>query len=282
LSRSAARADAASREGVTIDPSFGPLYRELARCLLARGSDREALANAERALALDPTDLDTALVRAEALDRVGRTEDARRSLRALTLRRPASPNPWRSLLAIAQRTNDAGLAAEATQRLVVLAPEAGSRPSVGAVHASIDAALLADDLAEARRRALRGRLRGGEVAVRAAALGKAALAREEAELVAGADPADASARIALVAAADLRGDMAGVADALRALPRSITPPSSLARWLLAEVLCRRVGNDAARAWLGRADASGDGAGDDADPLLVATQARVRAALATGR
>jgi hypothetical protein len=111
--------------------------------------------------------------------------------------------------------------------------------------------------------------------VRAAALGRAAEAREQAELVLGADPADTSARIALAAAADLAGDPAAVAAAMRAIPARGTAPSPLARLVFAEALARRVGPDAARAWLG--PAWPDAPASD-DPLLAATAARVRTAL----
>jgi hypothetical protein len=115
--------------------------------------------------------------------------------------------------------------------------------------------------------------------VRAAALGIASLAREQAELVMAADPADASARIALAAAADLRGDEASLAGALKEMPRRSTPPSRLACWLFAEVLERRVGKEAALAWLGPALMDGPRSATDVDPLADATERRVRAALA---
>jgi tetratricopeptide (TPR) repeat protein len=258
-----------------IDPAYGPLYRERARCLLARGQGDAALDDAERALALDPDDLETALVRAEALEAGGRKDDARRALRALTIRRPDAPLPWSALLESARRSNDAVLAREAEEHLEALA----TPPRRGAAAADVDAALRVRNLGEARRRAVRGRVPSAEVAVRAAALGIADLAREQAEIVVAADPADASARIALVAAADLRGDMTALADAMRGLPRRSTPPSPLARWLLAEVLRRRVGNEAALAWLGSEGGELDG---DGDPLLLATEKRVREALGAPR
>src|SRR5262249_6370554 len=116
---------------------------------------------------------------------------------------------------------------------------------------------------------------GGELALRAAALGVLALAREQGELVLGADPADASARIALVAAADLRGDLGAIGDLMRAMPRALTPVSPLGRWIFADVLRRRVGAAAARAFLG-----GEvGEAREEDPLLAATEKRVREALA---
>ncbi len=110
--------------------------------------------------------------------------------------------------------------------------------------------------------------------MRAAALGRAPLAREQAALVIGADPGDASARIALAAAADLFRDPTALDAAVRGVPRRSTAPSPLARLLFAEVLARRAGANAVQAWLGPTlPATGD------DPLLAATEERVRTAIA---
>jgi tetratricopeptide (TPR) repeat protein len=258
------------------DPSFGPLYRERARCLSRFGDLHGALEDAERALALDPEDVDTALVRATILERVGRRDEARRALRSVTVRRPAATEAWILLRDLAERSGDVTLAGECAEHLrpLAAAPDhpAAQLPELAPL-AAIDRALVAGDLAEARRRALKQRLPGAEVALRAVALGLSSLAREQAELVLGADPADASARIALLAAADLRGDMEALGLLMRTMPRRSASPSPLARWLFAEVLRRRVGAEAALAWLGPTAAAGEG-----DPLLAATEKRVRAAL----
>jgi tetratricopeptide (TPR) repeat protein len=257
------------------DPAYGPLYRERARCLAARGQAQAARADADRALSEDPDNLDTALVRADVLSRAGLRDEALRALRAAAARRPASAEPWRALDDLAHRAGDAALAREAEGHLAALAT--GSTPARGAPASlsTVDAALRSGDLAEAQRRALALRLPSADLALRAAALGLAALAREQAALVLGADPGDASARIALAAAADLGSDLATLSTAMRSIPRRSTAPSALGRWLFADVLRRRVGPDAALAWLGAAAAGGDG-----DPLLAATEKRVRDALAT--
>ena len=257
------------------DPDHAPGYRERARCLSIRGEAVAAVADAERALALDPDDLDTALVRAAALDRAGRTEDARRALRSIAARRPSASQPWRELLALARRTSDAALAQECAERLRALGAATARPLDPGSAALSrIDRAILDDDLPAAQKLALRQRLPGAEVALRAAALGLPALAREQAELVLGADPGDASARIALVAVADLRGDVGAISRLMQSMPRGSSSLSTLGRWLFADVLRRRVSAEAALAWLGEVRAEGA----EADPLLAATAKRVRGAL----
>jgi tetratricopeptide (TPR) repeat protein len=232
---------------LAIDPAFAPALRERARCAGRRGDGAAALADAERALLLDPDDLDTGLVHAEALARAGKAVEAARAARALAARHPRS--------AEARRLAEGNAPPEAPLALV-------------------DAAILAGDPALAQRRALAARITGAELAVRAAALGRAAMARDLAAVALAADPTDASARIALAAAADLRGDLAALADAMARVPKRTTAPSPLARLLFAEILARRVGADAARTWLGTAPeppAHGD-------PLLLATHQRVRGVL----
>ncbi len=100
------------------------------------------------------------------------------------------------------------------------------------------------------------------------------MAREEAELVLGADPADGSARVAAAVAGDALGETETVERALALPSRAVTPPSALARLLLAELIDRRAGRDAARAYLGPDAAPAPGA----DALYARTAERVRARL----
>src|SRR6185503_17134008 len=98
------------------------------------------------------------------------------------------------------------------------------------------------------------RVTASELAARAAALGRGEIARSQAELVLGADPADGTARVALAVCADLAGDDPALARAMAELPPArdarLVAVSPLARLLLAELLSRRVGGEAAQAWLG--------------------------------
>ena len=156
-----------------------------------------------------------------------------------------------------------------------LARGRGVAADTGAL-AAVDAALARDETDAAERIARHAGLPLVEVAVRAAALGRTTYARGRAQLVVAADPADGSARVAAAVACDALGDAAGLETAL-AMPRGVSAPSPLARLLLAELLERRVGAVAARAYLGAVPASG---GLSADALLARTSKRVLARLAT--
>ncbi|WP_437804870.1 tetratricopeptide repeat protein [Sorangium sp. So ce1078] len=279
-------ADDAFERARAIDPGYEPAHREQARCDLAAGRLEAALGRVDRAILLDPDRDDGILLRAEILRRLGRTGDARLSLRALLVRRPWSADAWRALHAVALEAGDRAAADEAAGRLRELAARgaaaSGPPPSGGSL-AELDEALVLGQLRRARRLARDADLPPAEIAVRAAALGRAAEAREQAELVSAADPASASALVALAVAADLSGDLEALTRACDALqaPRAAgaaVPPSPLARLLLAELLFRRVGRDAALAWLGPLPPPAPGA---RDPLSHAIEQRVHRELAGG-
>jgi len=271
-------AEDAFRRALGVDDAYEPAWRAWARCAAAQGKLEEALDHAEVAVRLDPNQEDAILLRADLLERLGRVEDARRALRALVVRRPRSVGGWRALAALAMRAGDTAEAERAARRVREIVPRhqaalAKDLPGLRPL-AELDTALRVGDLRSARKLAREAGLPPAELAVRAAALGRAAEARAQAELVLGADPASASARVALAAAADLAGNDAGVAEAWSGLPgpgEPLTPPSPLARLLFAELLARRVGDEAALAWLGQPpEARGR-----PDPLEADLAARVR-------
>lgn len=232
------------RRAEALDPELEPLWRERARCDLAGSQLAEALASAERALAFDPDDPGATLALASALDRLGRGPEALRSLRSLALRGPIPAAAWRALHDLATRMGDVG-AAEAAARH--LGPKSGPPPAGACIDvprnaADIDDALNRGEIARARHLALDAHLPLAELAVRAAALTHPTSARSLAELILAAEPRNGSARVALAAAADLSGDLDTLDRAIAApLPADVSPPSPLARLVLAELLARRLG-----------------------------------------
>lgn len=260
---------AALDNALRADATFAPAHREIAGCALGRGDDAGALSASERAMVLDPTDDATYLIRARALEHAGRGHDAARLLAARLLHCRADRRVTEALTELAQRVHDPDVGRMAARCMVdaerpiaalTKAPRSSSSDGtsgVKKVHArvlpsldSIDAALSADDLKTARHLALRASMTEGELAVRAAALGRIRSARTLASLVADADPSDLSARIALAATADLAFDQELLARAGAATRGDGRAISRLSQLLLAEVLARRVDGASARSFIG--------------------------------
>ena len=289
-------ANAALERARSIDPEYALAYREIARCRLnAAAATRdpakesalrgESLAAAQEAMRLDPDDIAAVSLAASLLSASGRAPEGLRLLRAVTIRRPGSTEAWLALHAFGRATHDAALTERAARKARELSPRLAAQleaesPALAPL-AEVDEALRRDDLVAARRHARRAHLTLGELAVRAAALGRADSARAEAAVVLAADPSDLSARIALAVAADLARDPAAIRaamDAIPAPPAALTPPSPLASVLFAELLFRRVDGGAARSWLAALPAETPDRVAWDDTLFTAASARVRARL----
>jgi tetratricopeptide (TPR) repeat protein len=293
-------------KAASIDASFAPVWLERALCLArsdANASDIDAaLAPALRAVTLDPGNLAASLLVARLEERRGNLDGAAAWLEGLWARDPdqpvvlaalghfASDHDRPALLARTQRQvgaraavpgalhTDAHLAAPRVLEERPAAPAAGEHAAAsppGAGLGSVDRALAAGDLPLARRLALRTRVASGALALRAAAIGKHSIAREQAALVLAADPASTDARVALLVAADVERDAAALSQALSGVPAAPPRPSPLATLMLAEVLLRRSGPDAARAALGAGSPLPSG---NTDPLLARIAQRVEARL----
>jgi tetratricopeptide (TPR) repeat protein len=204
-------------QGLRRAAEAAPLHASRARCRLASGDAKGALPDARTALALDPRWPVGTELAADALEHLGEGEAALR-LRAgyelfMALRSPGAPER-----------------SEAAPRL--------AESDLGRV----DEALARRDLLEARAAAL-GVVSPGELAVRALLAERRVEAREQALLVAEADPRDPDARAVMTMLGDVRGTAAAEPlDAGRW-------PSPLARCAVAEHLLRAVGPDASEAWL---------------------------------
>lgn len=242
-------------------PGYAPLYRERARCLLSRGDATEALAQADRALVFDPADEDTALLRADILEKTG---DGARAVRELYGRLVAGPLRARIAKRLEPLARAQGDEVAASFAHRILETQAASNPPSPS-RPDIDRALERGDLAAARRFGTNAGFGPGAVALRAAALGLRTLAAEQARLVLGADPSNSDALVALFAAT--------APSPAFPVERPATPASRLGRLVLAETLLRYAGSET----MALAVTPEDLAAQTKDPLEDAVAARLRAA-----
>lgn len=265
-------ATAAFSEAERIDPEYEPLWRARAQCLLHRGKPKEALASALRAVARDPGRIDTSILVATLYARLGRFADAALWLDALAATHSDSVAAQRALLDYARDQHDAPRARMAESAIAVLEPharETDTRPLEPLISRDeLDRKLPTANLDAARSLSLRAHVAAGELALRAAALGRLDLATEQAGWLLTADPTDSDAWVAALVAADLSRDEAAFAEALVKIGDGAAHPSPLGRALFAELLMRRVGPEAARNWL---DSSEGAASDDALTRRVAAR-----------
>ncbi|MBN1607724.1 MAG: tetratricopeptide repeat protein [Polyangiaceae bacterium] len=250
--RLGATAQAELSQAYQLDPEYAPLWREWAQCSLGRGQAARARTLAERGLALDPDDDQTTLLMARIEEQLGHTERSGELLVAQGMRSSGSGAVWRAALKLAQRGKDATLARIARAGLRHAGLPDPTRATQGArrlaLLAVIDRALLADDLDLARQLAPRARLSAGALAVRAAVVGAARAAHNQAGFVLDADPINADAWIAGLVAADLLDDEARFESSLARWSPAMGTPSPEAARLYHDLLGRRVGSAAAHAW----------------------------------
>lgn len=258
-------------EAEEIEPLYEPIWRERGLCLWRKGHKKEALVQFKRALALDPDRGQTSLLIIGALHALGKTEEARRWLGALRLRHPDLVKDVTAQSALSAEPSGVRrrFELESFQSDPSLSPEQAALEK-----AKLDAALNDDDLARARQHATRGGISSAELALRAAALGKPALAEQQAQLILSIDPENLDGLVARLVAADLSRDQARFEQALFSLgERSATEPtdmSDLAVLLFAELLGRRSNPESALAFL---RARGGADIESTDPLVKRLVAR---------
>jgi len=246
-----ASAERAFQAAAEVDPHYELLWRMRARCALRQGRLQAAAQSAELAFRLDPDQPDATLLLARVREEQQRSDEAQRLLEALVVRSPDSLEAWQALRELVRTQPPGALFAYAdrqVRRLLHREQPPTPRNSGPSAAARVDDALWAGRLSTARHLATSLGVSPGELALRAVLLGRAELAREQAELVLSADPTDGDAWVALVAAADLGGGEDDVERALRRLGARPIPPGPLGARLLGEVLDRRVGENAAEAW----------------------------------
>lgn len=241
-----APARATFEDALKLDVSYPPTYVERARCAIRRGAMREAESDARTALSLAPEDPVASLLLADVLEQVGRGEQAAQVLDGLALAHP-SQRAWRAVASLAQRRGDRVRLRAAARRL-------GGREAGLPAHEEVDEALVRGDLPRARDAAGEVHMDAGTLAVRAAALGQWAVAREQARIVLAAEPGHPDAT-AIWLSSPTPGE------AFRSMDptvwrRLVTAPaassrtlSDLAALVLADAIRRRIGQDAAATWL---------------------------------
>jgi hypothetical protein len=172
-------------------------------------------------------------------------------LEALVVRLPDSLEAWQALRELMRTPSPSALFSYAdrqVRRLLHREQPLSPRSAVPSEVTPVDEAIAEGRLSAARHLATTAGISPGELALRAVALGRADLGREQADLALAADPTDGDAWVALVAAADLNRDEDELGNALMRLAAHPVPPSPLGTRLLEELLERRVGQDAATAW----------------------------------
>lgn len=195
-----AHVDAAFERAFGAEPDYAPAWERRARCQLSRGEIAEASESASRAFALEPTSRDVT----------------------------------RLLIELAARRGDEREVARLTLGARALMPGAlvSPRPVDDGVR-GVDSALLRARYEDARAAARAAGMAAPTLALRAAALGRLAFARELAALA----PDSPDARVAAYAADP----------AATAAPPSLDGASALALALLRHTLSRRGLGDAAAA-----------------------------------
>lgn len=260
-----------------LDPSYEPLWRARAECLLERGNPEQALGFALRAASEDPLRLETSILVAKLYAHANRVAEAQRWLDGLIALHPRSPAAQRALRDQARARGDEARVKQADAALARLEPsvhEADTRALPEPISVDeLDRRLVGAALDRARELSLGARVAPGELAVRAAALGRLDLASEQAGWLLAADPTDGDAWIAALVAADLARDENAFGDALAKIADQPSRPSALGAVLFGELLLRRVGADAARRWL---ESYGTPAAHDA--LTASCVARLERAL----
>ncbi len=229
-----------------LDQAYAPAWLALAECELRDGHTDAALKAGVRAVGLDPRSVAATLLVARLLEARGKHAEALAWLRGLAAYVPNNPGAWIALREFAIRNGDLADEERAVRALARLRRDEDG--NVEPPLAELDAALAEGDLAGARAVATDLRLQPAYVAVRAGALGKYEMAREQARLVWRADPDNTDAWIVLQVTADALA-RAGT----NARPPIGGPPkrapSPLAARLFASLLANRLGPQTAAAWI---------------------------------
>jgi tetratricopeptide (TPR) repeat protein len=204
----------AFQKALTLDGDCPSAFYERALCAERRSNLADALADARHAVDGKPDDEAANLLVARLLLALGQPAQARAWLESF---RAFSPTR-----AGTRALDD--LRRGSTARLDPVVERLNAGDDAGALHA-----------------AARETLRPSALALLAARHGRAQLARAQAELELDADPSNADAWVAALAACDMLGDAACFSERIEQLRSPTLELSPLASTLLAELLVRRTG-----------------------------------------
>jgi tetratricopeptide (TPR) repeat protein len=251
------RASDAFDKALDLDPQYAPAWLALAKCEFRRERTDAALAAAIRAVGLSPRNVEATMLVAQILETQGKREEALAWLRGLVSLVPNDPRAWRALRKAAIAAGDPTDEARADRTIASIRNGDSQSQVQPPPLADLDLALVGGDLARARAVATDHRLSPSHIAVRAAALGEYGLALKQARLVWRADPNNTDAWIALLVAEDALAQSGATPDGTPgAMPSLGLPPhrvpSPLATRLFASLLAKRLGPQAAAAWLAAA------------------------------
>jgi tetratricopeptide (TPR) repeat protein len=223
-----------------------------------QGAETRAALAYEQALAVDP---DAGGIWAR-LGAVRCLTDRRRADGAFVRARAVAPSlaeVWLAHARCALRRGDARTAAASALSAAALAP---NDPETSGVVATALERAGEPARAERWRHALEirrygvpadeahsPRPRGPDLALQALLLGQTDLAQSAAARVLLADPGNGDARVAGLSAADVARDDSALARWATPLPSARTRPGALGARLMAELLSRRIGPEAATAWV---------------------------------
>ncbi len=232
-------------DALALDPTYSPAWLGLAECRERRGDPPGALDAARRAAEYDPQNPRATRAVARLLFSLGRPSEAWTWLEALAALFPESREAQLALLDEARRRHD-----EPRERLARRALTERGILDARSREQTLDDALRAGDLPRARSLATTLSVGPSALAFRALAASAPLLALEQADLVLAADPSDADAWIAALAASDELGDEAHFAETLRLLDAEPLAPSPTALVVLKTLLERRADREAAAAFDG--------------------------------
>lgn len=229
-------------QAMRLAPEFAENSYARAVCLEQQDQLEQALRHSQSALALAPMEYRHTELAARLLEKLGRTAAARRLLVAGRLQFPGARAAQRALAAFADRYDDEALLRLAFCLTSDSPTDTGEECNFVERRASFDTRPRA---ASVRKRSTDPMV---ERALCAAARGDSKTAIGIAATILDADQDNGDAWVALVYASDVDQDSVNFADAVSRLGENPTLVFELSRRLFTELLERRAGVAAARAW----------------------------------